>query len=158
MNKTRKVDLLYAKAKGQASNATTQELLELKKYRVASNEESFYVTKANISAYVTAVDKGYPLSYYDWCVSNGKADRRRKGSSEEAIKSNDKSNTIGAVVAGFFLWALAIYWLTNGAISPVASLVIGAVVSLVLFKLSRKAAGFTLVFLPIILAVIAFMN
>ena len=53
MNKARKTELLYQKAKGRPMNITEKERRELSRYRVRANEGSFYATKANISAYVT---------------------------------------------------------------------------------------------------------
>ena len=86
MNRARKVDLLYRRAKGQSMNATQAEVQELARYKVRSGENQRLATKTNIESYVRAVDSGScKVSFEDYCWNNGKADRRRKGGSEEAI-------------------------------------------------------------------------
>lgn len=154
MNKARKVDLLYKKAKGQNMNASAEEVHEMKKYKVDCGENSFYATKANISQYVTAVDNGYRLSFYDWCMNNKKADRRRKGSSEEDIAGFNREQSAAAIFIGWLIWGIAIYWMLHGAMSVGACAIAGAIVSVILLKCSRKNAAFTVFLLPIILAVL----
>lgn len=154
MTAARKVDLLYKKARGQSMDASPAELMELKKYKVGKNEGSFLATKANIRAYVNAVDNGNRRTFYDWCIDNGRADKRRKGSNAKDIKSYDKSNSIGAMLIGWLLWGLAIYWIFQGSIAAGQCAVIGAVVSAIIYKINRRNAIFTLFILPIVIAVI----
>ena len=56
MDKARKIDILYKRAKGQPTNATKAELSELRKYKVDRDEDDTITTRANIKAYVEAVD------------------------------------------------------------------------------------------------------
>lgn len=153
MNKTRKSNLLYQKAHGQAIDATSEELKELRKYGVSADDGN-YATKANINAYISAVDGGYPLSFYDWCMNNHKADRRRKGSSESEMAASNRDNIFGAMLMGWLIWGIAVYWIFNERLSVGASAILGAVISAVLLQLNRRLAGFTLFLLPIILTVV----
>lgn len=153
MNRTRKVNLLYQKAHGQGVNATPEEQRELRKYRVSADDGN-YATKANISAYVKAVDGGYRLSFYDWCMNNCKMDRRRKGSSEREMASENRWNSAGAMMLGWLIWGIAIYWMFHGTLTVGVCAVTGAVVSAILLRLNRRLAGFTLFLLPVILTVI----
>ena len=153
MNQTRKVNLLYQKAHGQKMNASPEEQRELRKYSVSSGDGN-YATKANITAYVKAVDNGYRLPFYDWCRNNHKADRRRKGSSENEMARENKADGIGAMMLGWLIWGMAIYWMFHGELTVGACAIVGAVVSAILQRLNRRMAGFTLFLLPIILAVI----
>ena len=152
MNKTRKIDLLYKKAKGQELNATPEEKRELKKYKVQAGDSN-YATRGNISNYVSAVDSGYRLSFYDWCQNNHKADRRRKGSSEKEMASANRDQGLGAIIMGWLTWGMAIYWMFHGSLSVGNCAIVGAVVSVILMRLNRRLSGFTLFLLPIILAV-----
>ena len=114
-------------------------------------------TKKNIGEYVTAVDNGSRLSFYDWCINNGKADRRRKGSSKEEIKNLNKSNTIAIILGGSIPWAMAISAMTGGSLSGGECLVTAAIISAILYNVGRKSIFFTLVILPAILATIFMM-
>lgn len=155
MNKTQKINLLYQKAKGQSLNITSEEKNELRKYKIDAGSDALHVTKANIGAYVNAVDNdGCRLSFYDWCMNNNKADRRRKGGSKEELASFNRSQSAGVIFVGWLTWGLAIYWMFHGALSVGKCAVAGAIVALVIFKCARKWAGFTLILLPIILTVI----
>lgn len=155
MTKTRKVELLYKIAKGQHTDATSAELRELKKYKVDFNEASLYVKKANISAYVSAVDNdGFRRSFYDFCRDNRIADRRRKGSSEKEIANEDRELGIAVILMGWLTWGMAIYWMFHGSLSVGTSAVMGMIVSFCLCKFARKASGFTVFVLPLALAVI----
>lgn len=154
MNTARKVQLLYQKAHGQGMNASPEELRELKKYKVTAGDGNL-ATKKNIQDYTKAVDGGYPLSFYDWCQNNLRADRRRKGSSEREMASNNREATIGTMLFGWLTWGLAIYWVAGQTLSVGASAIAGAVLSAVLYHLNRRLAGFTLFLLPIIIMVVA---
>lgn len=155
MTKTRKVELLYKKAKGQTMNAMPEELRELKKYKVDFNEVDLYVKKANISAYVSAVDNnGFRRSFYDFCRDNRVADRRRKGSSEEDIAGYDRDQKISTIFIGWLTWGIAVYWMFHGSLSVGTCAVMGIIISLCLFKFSRKNVFLTVLILPIVLAVI----
>lgn len=155
MTKTRKVELLYKKARGQKMNATPEELRELKKYKVDFNEVELYVKKANISAYVSAVDNnGFRRSFYDFCRDNRVADRRRKGSSEEDIAGYDKDQGIGLIFLGWLTWGIAVYWMFHGALSVGTCAIMGIIISLCLFRFSRKWVAWTVFILPLVLAAI----
>lgn len=152
MNKTRKIDLLYRKAKGQGFNASPEEIRELRKYKVEAGADASYATKANIRDYVTAVDGGACFgSFYDWCMNNKRADRRRRGSSEKEIASFNRSQSMGAAFLGWLTWGVAIYWIFDERISVNQCAVLGAIVSILLQRYSRKWAAFTLFLLPLIL-------
>lgn len=154
MNKTRKTELLYKKAKGQVVNITEQERRELRRYRVEANEGSFYTTKANISAYVTAVDNGCRISFYDWCMNNNKADKRRRGSGEADMERVNRENSMAVMSIGWLLWGMALYWVFQETVSVGTCAVFGALFSVILFKSARKLTAFTLFLLPIIIAVV----
>lgn len=153
MNQARKTDLLYKKAKGQPVNMSDEERRELRGYKVET-DDGYFATRANISAYVKAVDQGYHLSFYDWCMSNKKADKRRKGSSAEELAADDRQGDLAAIAMGWLLWGLAIYWMFHGALSVGACAVAGIIVAVVLRRRARAWAGLTMFLLPIILAVV----
>ena len=149
MTKARKIDLLYQKVKGLPLNATPEELQELKKYKVAEGANSFYATKANLKEYVTAVDNGSRRSFYDWCIDNGKADRRYKGSDSKKIKSDDLKEIISYTLFGWLLWGVALYFLFAGALSGGACILIAIALNFILYKLNRELSFLTLFLLPI---------
>lgn len=155
MNKTRKIELLYQKAKGQQLSASPAEMRELRKYKIKAGEGDFYTTKANIRAYVTEVDnEGYRLSFYDWCMNHKKADRRRRGSSEKDMAKENQAMNMSAVFWGWLVWGVAIYWMFNGRLTVGSCAIAGAIVSVVLINCARRWIGFTLFLLPAILAAI----
>lgn len=151
MNNSRKVTLLYQKAHGQSVDASPEERRELKKYRVSSGDSKL-ATRANVSAYVKAVDGGYCLSFYDWCLNHHKADRRRKGSSEKEMSRENLSDGIGAMLFGWLTWGIAIYWMCHGRMEVNSCAIAGAIVSFILVRISRRQMAFTLFLLPLILA------
>lgn len=151
MNKSRKIDLLYSKAKGRGYNASAAEMQELRKYRVQENEGSFYTTKSNISQYVTAVDNGCRTSFYDWCMNNNKADKRRYGSDERSMKSYDRFSVAGSIVLGAMAWSAPIYQLMGSSFDAKFGLIAGGFISFVLYKVARRWTIFTSLILPIIL-------
>lgn len=153
MNKTRKIELLYQRAHGQGANIGAEEQKELRKYKVSSSD-GYYATKANIRAYVGAVDEGCRLSFYDWCQNNLKADRRRKGSSEREMAQDNRMQGVGAILLGWLEWGIAIYWMFHGAIPAGSCAVVGAIISVILYRLNRSMIVFTLFLLPIILALV----
>lgn len=152
MTKARKVELLYRKANGQDWNASPDEAKELRRYKVDANEGSFISTKTNIAAYVTAVDNGYRLAFYDWCMENKKADRRRKNSDQESMTRFNSNQNKAVVFIGWLMWGIAIYWILQEMVPAAGCAVIGAVIALLLFKIARKLAAFTLILLPLMLA------
>lgn len=158
MKKDRKIDLLYRKAKGQGWNHASQaEIQELRKYKVDA-DDGYYATKANISAYVSDVDRGrWNHSFYDWCRENKKADRRRTGSGEAEMAQFNNAQNKSVIFIGGFIWGIALYWLMGESASVVGCLVMGALIALGLFKISRKRVAFTVVGLPIILAAALYM-
>ena len=153
MNKTRKVDILYKRAHGQYVDVTPEENRELRKYKIDAGDSDL-ATKANVRAYVNKVDSGYKLSFYDYCYNNLKGDRRRKGGKASEIKAFNSEQSIGTMLFGWLFWGLAIYWMLGGTQSAGSCAIIGAIVSVILLKCARKWAGFTLIFLPIILMII----
>lgn len=154
MTITRKVDLLYQKAHGQGMNASPAEQRELHKYKVNPDEGNL-ATKANIRAYIQAVDSGCHRSFYDWCIDNRKGDRRRKGHSAAEMASNDRERTIASMLIGWLLWGVAIYWAAGQALPVGTCAIAGAILSAVLYRLNRNLVGFTLIILPAIVAYIA---
>ncbi len=152
MTKDRKVELLYRRARGESLNLTNQEQIELRKYKVSMNESSFYVTKANIQDYVSAVDRGSYQTFSDWCQDHMRADRRRRGSSEKAMAAENSRQKLNVAWFGWLVWGLALYWLFGGALHVLGSAILGIGASLGTFKLfGRKAAPFTQILLPVIL-------
>lgn len=151
MTKSRKIDILYKKAKGQRYDATPAELRELYPYKVDVREGDFYTTKANITNYVTAVDNGYRYSFYDWCMENRRADKRRKGSNEVAMAARDNEKKGSAVFIGWLTWGMAIYWIFEEQMLVGACAVIGAIISFTVMRTTRKNAGFLVIVLPLIL-------
>ena len=154
MTNTRKEQLLYQKAHGQGINASPEEKRELRKYKVDTDDGN-YATKANIRAYIKAVDSGYHLSFYDYCCNNRKGDRRRKGHSEKEMASNNREQTISVMLIGWLIWGVALYWIFRGNQSVGACAIMGAIISAVLRQVSRKWAWFTCFLLPCVIAAIA---
>lgn len=154
MTKARKVEILYRMAKGQATDASLQELQELRKYKVSARADADYATRANITNYVAAVDNGYRLSFYDWCANNLQGDRRRKGGSAEEMAATNKAQSNATVFMGWLVWGIAIYWIFGGEVAVGVCAIIGAVVAFVLQRYFRRWAMFTLFILPIVIAVI----
>lgn len=151
MTKTKKINALYKIAHGQPVSLTPEEQKELRKYKIDSGDRN-YATRKNIIQYVNVVDnKRYPFAFYDWCHNNLKADRRRKGSSEREMAANNRENSIAAMMMGWLLWGLAIYWIFDGTFPAGNCAIAGAIVSAILQRLNRGLAGFTLFLLPIIL-------
>lgn len=149
MNKTRKSEILYNRAKGRFITVTASEETELKKYKVDFGEGDFYSTKANINGYITAVDKGYRKSFYDWCMDNGKADRRQRGTSKKELKQGDNQASFGVSIFGGVLWGCVINLLSDAG--GAASVFLGVILTIILYKSSRKMAAFTVILLPLIL-------
>lgn len=136
--------------------ATPEEIKELRQYRVDAGESSFLTTKSNIAAYIDAVDNGNKKTFYDWCLDNGRADRRRKGSDKESIFQNNREQTIAVIAIGWLLWGMAFYWIFGEMFPVVGCAVLGALVSFALYKIvGRKMKGWTLLVIPILLAVLA---
>ena len=146
MTKARKVELLYCKAKGKDLKATPEEIKEISRYKVDYDEGS-YATKANIGAYVTAIDKGSRRSFYDWCIDNGKGDRRRREGRAETIREDDKWEAVRCVFVGTIFWSVALYMLLGGS-----AIFLAAVISFILYKVRRDHVGITMIILPIVLA------
>ena len=159
MTKSRKIELLYQKAKGIQLDLSKAELRELKKYKVECGEDSFYATKSNIKAYVDAVDiDGCRSPFYDWCMNNKKADRRRKGSSEQEMEITNKTNKIAAMLGGWLTWGIAVYWflrrLAPTEIIPTETCALyGGIIAAILYVQNRAKIGWRLFLLPILLAI-----
>ncbi len=158
MNKVRKVDLLYRKANGQGSDATPDELKELRKYKVDRGEGAFFATKKNITAYVDAVDKkGCKISFYDWCMNNHRADKRRSGSSDAEMSRVNLEQGIGGVLfLGWVTWGIAIYWVFGGEMGIGPCIIVGMVISFIMSRIARKWALFTMFVLPCLIAVFTY--
>lgn len=155
MTQARKVDLLYQKAHGGMTGATPAEKLELMKYRVGSDDTQL-ATRANISAYVKAVDSGTHSSFYDWCYNHKKGDRRRKIHKEDAMASDNKEKMLASFGIGWLTWGMALYWLAGGAVSAGGCAVVGGILAIVVNRFSRKYAMFTGFVLPLILAIVGY--
>ena len=154
MTKNRKIELLYKKAKGKRLDATKMELQEINHYRVGFGEGDFYTTKNNIRDYVNAVDKlGCKISFYDWCMNNNRADRRRKGGSEQAVANSNSEANMAVMLLGWVTWGMAIYWMFQEMLSVGICAVLGAIISRFLYKRSRVNAMGTVILLPIFIAV-----
>ena len=154
MKKARKVELLYKKAKGISINMSLEETMELRKYKVETKEGDFYTTKSNIKNYIEAVDNGTRLSFYDWCMNNNKADRRRKGASVEEMKHSSKELGLATMFFGWLTWGMAIYWIFQENLSVGVCAIFGAVISVILCKSSRRNAVLTVFVLPLLIAAI----
>lgn len=154
LNKTRKIQLLYQKAHGKQFDASPKELQELKKYRI-SKDDIKYATKRNITDYVDAVDNGScHLPFLDWCWNNYRADKRRKGSSEEEMANTNTWDGIASVALGWLIWGVAFYWMFQERVPANACGVLGAVVSIIITRVNRRRGIFLLFGLPIILSTI----
>lgn len=155
MTKSRKVELLYKKAKGQSLHATKEELRELKQYKIESSEGSFYTTKSNVREYVNAVDnQGYQLSFYTWCINNSKADRRKSGASEKEMKQSSIGQEIACMLLGSATWGHTIHEIFQGILSSTICTILGACLSVFLCKCFREKVGNMIIGLPILLLVI----
>lgn len=154
MTKARKIDILYRKAKGQDNFVSKEELQELRKYKIVAGADADYATRANISKYVTAVDNGYRLSFCDWCANNLQGDRRKKSGRAAEIARTNKDQSIATVFIGWLIWGIAFYWIFNEGVPVGTCAILGAIVSFVLQRCFRRLAGFTLIVLPVVLAVI----
>ena len=106
--------------------------------------EDFYSTKADMRAYGSG-------------RNNGKAERRRKGSSEAKMTKENRSDVVAAALTGWLPWGLAVYWMFGGSLSAGASSIIGIIVSVLLYRRSRWSAGGTLVLLPLLLCAFFYM-
>lgn len=153
MTKARKIDLLYRIALGQEVDISRDEKRELGKYKVSYVGKT-YATKNNISQYITAVDKGCHIGFYDWCMNNHKGDRRRTAGRADSIKSQNKEAYMINIFIGWFFWGIAIFWLFGGSMSVGTCAIFGGIISVVLYRINREAAGFTNFLLPIILVAI----
>lgn len=154
MTKDRKIEILYRKAKGQPIHASDKELLELQRYKVTAGYDADIATRKNIANYVSAVDNGCRISFYDWCANNLQGDRRRKSGRAEEIASANKTQSAATVFVGWLIWGMALYWMFDESVSVGACAILGAIVSFVLQRVSRRLAGFTVIILPIIIAVL----
>ena len=155
MNKETKINYLYKIAMGQDVNLSTKECEELSKYNVGYVGKPL-TTKSNISQFVSAVDRGYRKGFYDWCLDNNKGDRRIKEGSVDSIKTFNREQTFCVILIGGVFWGLAIYWLLNGNASSEGCMIAGAIVSVIIYRLKREAAGFTCIILPLIISTILF--
>ena len=152
MTKAQKIDALYARAHGQRLNLSAAELSELNKYKISFNSDKKYATKKNIGAYVDAIDKGaLRISFYDWCLNNNLGDRRFKGNSVEEMSQEKKLMSASAGFLGSLPWAFCLYWVTGGLLNVWISLILGAVISLTLYKLARKYVALVCFIAPIII-------
>lgn len=152
MTNARKVDLLYRKAKGQNLNANPKEMAELSHYKVDFGEGDFYSTRANIRDYVAAVDRqGCGISFYDWCMNEGRADQRRRGSSKKAMAASQRGFGGGLMFVGAITWGMALYYILGKAVGVIPCMVVGAVVSFVIGRMSRRFSLFNVFLLPIII-------
>lgn len=159
MNTDRKVELLYKKAKKQKYQCTKEEQGELAKYKIGRGEKSFYTTKANIKEYVHAVDKeGFKRTFYDWCMDNGKADKRRIGSDKYNMRSDQMYLGLGAILWGMIMWGMAFYLTFRGIIPGGICAIAGMIVGFVLARWRRRWIWLTLFIIPILICSMATMR
>lgn len=153
MTKSRKIDLLYNIAKGNSVNISTDERKELRKYKINScGEYAFYSTKKNIAAYVEAIDKGSTrLAFWDWCINNGYADKRRAGSDKASMSKENRSYVLSWALGGSLMWLIFLGTVTGDV---GASIIPAALISAFVSFVSRKHVEFINSLLPIILAVL----
>ena len=153
MNKKRTVDLLYKKAHGQKMNATKEEEKELKKYKVFSNDAKF-ATRKILNAHVDAINKGSKRSLYDRAMDKGMADRRRKGGSAAALRSEDREGGLASMFMGWLTWGICLYWMAGGRAEVKGCAILGLIISFILYKISRRNVFVTCFLFPVILTVI----
>lgn len=77
-----------------------------------------------------------------------------KSGKEGSLKSFNKVQSVSVAVIGWLIWGIAVYWILGGRLSAGVCAIIGAAVSVFLFKLNRQGAAFTCIILPIVLAAI----
>ena len=87
-------------------------------------------------------------------MNNKKADKRRKGSSEKSMASNNTANSMGMIFIGWLTWGIATYWLFHGNLEVTSCAILGIIVSFLISRFGRKNAPFTLFILPIVLAAV----
>jgi hypothetical protein len=156
MSKTKEKDILYRIAKGKS--VTPQER-ESVKHLIKDFGDGSKVTRAGINQYYDAATSGRThLSYNDFTSNRLIGDRRKRGGRASDIRSENAEGTMAAVLMGWFVWGLAIYWLSGGSASVKSSAVIGAIIAVVLYFVARRWTPFTEFLLPIILTVIGYMN
>ncbi len=156
MDKARKIDILYKRAKGQPTNATKAELSELRKYKVDRDEDDTITTRANIKAYVEAVDQGSRRSFDDWCKDKRKGDKRYNSGKAKGMDSYDKEKVLANIFVGWLFWGMAIYWLRKGTVPAGSCAVAGIVISAVVFFAKRKWSPVTNLALPLAIALLAY--
>jgi hypothetical protein len=156
MTKENKVDILYKMAMGQSVSLTASERKELSKYDVRTTGKP-YTTKGNIRQYISDADKGYKKSFYDWCVDNGKGDRRLKGGQKEAIRNDDKQETFVWAFMGWLFWGVAFYWILGGQAPAGVCAVLGAIASVVIFKMNRASSLETCFILPLLITCVFYL-
>lgn len=153
MTKKQKVDLLYKRALGEVKSFSPNATKELSKYKVYEYNDRYrsIVKKANLEEYVTAVDNGEcKISYLDWCRNNGKADRRYRNSSKENIMAENKVQMVGMFLIGAIFWGILLSYLS---IASWASIVIGGIISVMMYRINRDNLWFTCIVLPLLIAV-----
>lgn len=154
MDRGTKVDILYRMAMGEKVNISMADRMELMRYKVG-REGKPLTTKGNISQYIAAVDNGYTKSFHDWCVDNAKGDRRTRGGKAEYIKANDHDRGASfALLGGLLTWGIVLNMVTDEKLGVAASMLIGGIISYGLYKINRKAAFFSCLILPLIIAAI----
>ena len=153
MTKSKKIELLYRIAKGTSVSISADEKKELRKYKVdAGGEYPYYTTKKNITAYVTAVDKGSTrLPFRDWCLNNGYADRRRWASDKASIQKRSLQNVLSCGVKGSIFWTICIGTITGDL---VGSVIPAFLIATVLCCIWRKNVVFFDVILPLAIAIL----
>ncbi len=154
MNRTQKVNTLYSIAKGNKVSLSLSERMELSKYRIdRGGESSFYLTKKNLSDYVKAVDEyGEKLSFLDWCMNNGLADRRFKGSDQNSMAKANMRYVISCGIKGFIPWGICAVMYTG---NPENFLRCGGIAFLICL-VSRRFWVFFVIILPLVLSAIGF--
>lgn len=146
---TRKVNLLYEKAHGRPMNASSDEKAELRKYRVTTGDDRL-ATKINLTAYVRAVDSGKTSApFYDYCYNNNRGDRRRRGHSKKEMAETNRDQALAVMFVGWLSWGVCIYWLLGQRASVGACAAVGALISVIGYRMNRRIAAGTLILLPL---------
>lgn len=85
-------------------------------------------------------------------MNNNRADRRRKGGSETALAENNKFKNAIIMMFGCLTWGMAVYWTFQETLSVGLSGIIGAAITIFLYKRDRGGAGIKLFILPVLIA------
>ena len=91
-----------------------------------------------MSEYVPACDRGEMRDFYNWCMVNGKGDRRYTYGKQEYLKDIRQNHSLAGLFMGAFSWGILLNGVLGGSVSIVMCCVIGAVIGFVLMNVSRQ--------------------